>query len=98
MWDLRSFNKPLETFQLKNRQDGEYLYSAKFCDVKNSDNKKIVACGSGTKAVHLIDYGKVENTAILQTSSPLYCIDAIYSGCIFACGSTKNFFVGLAKS
>ena len=89
---------PLNTIPLQSVSNGEYLYSAKFCDAKNSDNKKLYATGSGTKAVHLIDYEKLENISVLQTQSPLYCLDTIYSGCIFASGSTKNFFVGLAKS
>ena len=98
LWDLRNIKKPMNTISLENADEGEYLYAAKFCDTKNADNKKIYASGSGTKCVHLIDYEKSKDLSRLKTSSPLYCLDTVYSGCIFATGSTKNFHVGIAKT
>lgn len=98
LWDLRNIKNPFAQLPINNAPDGEYLYSAKFCDNKNDDNKLIMACGSGTKSVHLVDYEKLQNISVLPCSAPLYCIDSLYSGCIFACGSTRNFFVGIGKA
>lgn len=54
----------------------------------------VIACGSGTQAVHLIDYEEADDkkhiTAI-KCQAPLYCLDTMYSCSLIACGSMKKF-------
>jgi hypothetical protein len=54
----------------------------------------VIACGSGTQAVHLIDYEEAdENKHItaIKCKAPLYCIDTMYTSSLIACGSMKKF-------
>ena len=55
----------------------------------------VLACGSGTQSLHLIDYEKSPNNqhlASFNCKSPLYCLDAIYSCSMIACGGMRKFF------
>ncbi len=61
----------------------------------NPDNfSTVLAAGSGTQSVHLIDYEASEpyrNLASLYCRSPLYCMDTMYASSLIACGSMKKF-------
>lgn len=54
----------------------------------------VLACGSGTQAVHLIDYEEPDETkhiTAIKCHAPLYCLDTMYSCSLIACGSMKRF-------
>jgi hypothetical protein len=61
----------------------------------NPDNfSTVLAAGSGTQSVHLIDYEATEpyrNVASLYCKSPLYCMDTMYASSLIACGSMKKY-------
>ncbi|CAF0838605.1 unnamed protein product [Brachionus calyciflorus] len=101
--------------RLKDPIVNEYLYACKFFPTTNrgfSDSKKInenkevsrsstsvLACGSGTQSLHLLDYEQPTGRQLLSSincQSPLYCMDAIYS--LAACGGVKNFFTVIGTS
>lgn len=92
------------------KKRGEYLYACKFfasnhqhkafddkqyTSEKNpNDFSTIIACGSGTQSVHLIDYEQSPNNQhinALHCKSPLYCLDTMYASSLIACGSMKKF-------
>jgi hypothetical protein len=61
----------------------------------------VLACGSGTQSLHLIDYEKPANKqhlASINCHSPLYCLDAIYSCSLISCGGMRKFFTMMASS
>lgn len=61
----------------------------------------VLACGSGTQSLHLIDYEKPTNSqhlASFNCKSPLYCLDAIYSCSMIACGGMRKFFTLMGAS
>lgn len=61
----------------------------------------VLACGSGTQSLHLIDYEKSPNNqhlASFNCKSPLYCLDAIYSCSMIACGGMRKFFTLMGAS
>ena len=61
----------------------------------------VLACGSGTQSLHLIDYEKSANNqhlASFNCKSPLYCLDAIYSCSMIACGGMRKFFTLMGAS
>lgn len=72
---------------------------------KSSVNKlnysTVLACGSGTQSLHLVDYEQASSgrhlTAV-DCQSPLYCLDAIYSCSLIACGGMKKFFMMMSSS
>jgi len=61
----------------------------------------VLACGSGTQSLHLMDYDEPLNKQHLDSfdcKSPLYCLDAIYSCSLIACGGMNKFFCLMANS
>ena len=61
----------------------------------------VLACGSGTQSLHLIDYekpSKHQHLASFNCKSPLYCLDAIYSCSMIACGGMRKFFTLMSTS
>lgn len=61
----------------------------------------VLACGSGTQSLHLIDYEKPvkqQHLASFNCKSPLYCLDAIYSCSMIACGGMRKFFTLMSNS
>lgn len=61
----------------------------------------VLACGSGTQSLHLIDYEKAPNKqhlASINCQSHLYCMDSIYSYSLIACGGIKKFFTMMASN
>lgn len=96
---------------MKDAIVNEYLYACKFFSSSNQLNinsknlttnySTVLACGSGTQSLHLIDYeqgpGK-QHLASINCQSPLYCLDAIYSCSLIACGGMKKFFTVMGTS
>jgi hypothetical protein len=73
--------------------------------VKNLANQSsystVLACGSGSKSLHLLDYEEAYNkqhVSSLNCDSPLYCLDTIYSSSLIACGGMNSFYTILATS
>jgi hypothetical protein len=62
----------------------------------------VLACGSGTQSLHLIDYEQKSidkmHLAAIHCASPLYCLDAMYSSSLIACGGMNNFYTMMASS
>lgn len=61
----------------------------------------VLACGSGTQSLHLIDYelqSSKQHLASINCQSPLYCLDSIYSCSLIACGGMRKFFTMMASS
>ena len=61
----------------------------------------VLACGSGTQSLHLLDYEQSEGKQLISSYnclSPLYCLDAIYSCSLIACGGMKNFYTLMGTS
>lgn len=61
----------------------------------------VLACGSGTQSLHLVDYEQASSgrhLAAVDCQSPLYCLDAIYSCSLIACGGMKKFFMMMSSS
>lgn len=75
----------------------------KTIEVDSGDNNysTVLACGSGTQSLHLIDYEKPaekQHLASIHCNSPLYCLDAIYSWSLIACGGMRRCFTMMATS
>ena len=98
LWDVRNCKRNIPLFsifgsdrELKQNSKGEYLYACKFFS-----STSVLACGSGTQSIHLLDYQKpVEKQKLfsVDSKSPLYCLDSNISSNIIACGGMKKFFV-----
>jgi hypothetical protein len=62
----------------------------------------VLACGSGTQSLHLIDYEEQsrdkQHLASISCGSPLYCLDAMYSSSLIACGGMNYFYTMMASS
>lgn len=104
-----SSNSLRNKLKLKETNVNEYLYACKFFSSSNqvfkpeSDPNKatittnystVLACGSGTQSLHLMDYEQADGKQLLASincESPLYCLDAIYSCSLIACGGMKKF-------
>ncbi len=98
------------------KKRGEYLYACKFFasnnqhssfdetqyQQRNSNNfSTVIACGSGTQSVHLIDYEESyanQHINALHCKSPLYCLDTMYASSLIACGSMKKFLTLMTTS
>ena len=77
------------------------LLKSKSKNQMESNFSTVLACGSGSQSLHLIDYEKPsskQHLASINCKSPLYCLDAIYSCSMIACGGMKNFFTLMATS
>lgn len=98
LWDIRNTSKEIKLLPIQSSINGEYLYSAKFCDNFNDNNLNILACGSGTNSIHLVNYEQVKNIHTFKYETSLFCLDSIYSGSLFASGSSKNLLIGLSKN
>lgn len=101
-------NNSIESFDNEkgpnHKKRGDYLYACKFF-ASNSQHSgpgqsnpdsfsTVLACGSGTQSVHLIDYEadeKYRHITSLFLKSPLYCLDTMYASSLIACGSMKKF-------
>lgn len=91
-----------EKLQLNDTKVNEYLYACKFFssnelknDTKSSINT-VLACGSGTQSLHLIDFEKNNGSELISSyfcGTALYCLDAIYSCSLICCGGVNNFRV-----
>lgn len=77
--------------QHQSISDNQYSYINK----PNPDNfSTVIACGSGTQSVHLINYEAEERNrhiTALFCKSPLYCLDTMYASSLIACGSMKKY-------
>jgi len=84
--------------QHKSFDDKQYQLSN-----KNDPNNfsTVIACGSGTQSVHLIDYEESHvnrHINALHCKSPLYCLDTMYASSLIACGSMKKFLTLMTTS
>lgn len=96
-------NKSLrEKLKLDDTKVNEYLYACKFFSsnqLKNEANTKVntvLACGSGTQSLHLLDYEKTNGSELISSyfcGSALYCLDAIYSCSLICCGGVNDLSV-----
>ncbi len=104
---------PIRKNSREDLKGGEYLYACKFFSStqfnlndasKHSPNDNystVLACGSGTQSLHLMDYSESSNKQHLDSfdcKSPLYCLDAIYSCSLIACGGMNKYFSLMATS
>ena len=90
----------------KTRKNGEYLYACKFyLSSFNERNERceeeaystVVACGSGTQSLHLIDYEDGRQLASVNCHAPLYCLDTMRACSLIACGSMKKYLMFMSK-
>lgn len=89
-----------DKLQLNDTKVNEYLYACKFFssnELKNDTTSTIntvLACGSGTQSLHLVDFEKNNGCELISSyfcGTALYCLDAIYSCSLICSGGVNNF-------
>jgi hypothetical protein len=71
---------------------GEFMYAAQLCD-----NQTVLAVGSGTCACHVLNYETNEEIARLPLSKPIYSLDSMLGGRVFAYGGLDKFSLAHMK-
>jgi hypothetical protein len=98
--DIDEDNDVFTSSRSSRRGGGAARSSAKQDEGSTATN--VLACGSGTQSLHLIDYAQQardqQQLAVVNCDSPLYCLDAIYSTSLIACGGMNNFYTIMASS
>jgi hypothetical protein len=86
--------------KLDNFKDSEQNFASSKAKNINTNYSTVVACGSGTQSLHLIDYkeGDEEHQHLgsLKFHSPLYCLDIVYSYSLITCGAVNGFYASKA--
>jgi WD40 repeat protein len=93
IWDFRTMSL-LKTLNVPDAANdkGEFMYSAQLCD-----NQTVLAVGSGTCACHVINYETNQEIARLPLSKPLYALDSMLGGRVFAYGGLDKFSLAHMK-
>ncbi|CAF1117452.1 unnamed protein product [Rotaria sordida] len=93
IWDFRTMGL-LKTLNIPNAADekGEFMYSAQLCD-----NRTVLAVGSGTCACHVINIETNQEIARLPLSKPIYALDSMLGGRVFAFGGLDKFCIAHMK-
>ncbi|XP_052823471.1 SKI8 subunit of superkiller complex protein [Octopus bimaculoides] len=68
--------------------NGQYLYCAQFCD-----HDVVLAGGSGTHNVQAIHYPTGKCIGKVQMAKPVYCLDSVFGGQMFAVGSSQKSII-----
>ncbi|CAF0732464.1 unnamed protein product [Didymodactylos carnosus] len=83
----------LQTLKVKGADEkGEYMYSAQLCD-----NHTIIAVGSGTNSCHVINTMDNNELARLPLTKPVYALDSMLGGRVFAFGGLDKFVIAHMK-
>jgi WD40 repeat protein len=93
IWDFRTMGL-LTTLNVPNAANdkGEYMYAAQLCD-----NQTVLAVGSGTCACHVINSETNQEIARLPLTKPLYALDSMLGGRVFAFGGLDKFCLAHMK-
>ncbi|UJR30257.1 hypothetical protein I4U23_017795 [Adineta vaga] len=93
LWDFRTMGL-IKTLDVPNadNEKGEFMYSAQLCD-----NKTIIAVGSGTCACHVINSETNQELARLPLTKPIYALDSMLGGRVFAYGGLDKFSLAHMK-
>ena len=93
IWDFRTMSL-LKTLPIPNasNEKGEYMYSAQLCD-----NQTVLAVGSGTCSCHVINSATNQEIARLSLSKPVYALDSMLGGRVFAYGGLDKFSLAHMK-
>lgn len=93
IWDFRTMGL-LKTLNVPNAANdkGEFMYAAQICD-----NQTVLAVGSGTCACHVINYETNQEIARLPLSKPIYALDSMLGGRVFAYGGLDKFSLAHMK-
>jgi WD40 repeat protein len=93
IWDFRTMGL-LTTLNVPNadHEKGEFMYSGQLCD-----NKTVLAAGSGTCACHVINSETNQEIARLPLSKPIYALDSMLGGRVFAFGGLDKFCLAHMK-
>jgi WD40 repeat protein len=93
IWDFRTMGL-LKTLNVPNAANdkGEFMYAAQLCD-----NQTVIAAGSGTCACHVINTETNQEIARLPLTKPIYALDAMLGGRVFAFGGLDKFCLAHMK-
>ncbi|CAF1129806.1 unnamed protein product [Rotaria sp. Silwood1] len=93
IWDFRTMAL-LTTLKVPGAADdkGEFMYSAQLCD-----NRTVLSVGSGTCACHVINIDTNHEIARLPLSKPVYALDSMLGGRVFAFGGLDKFCLAHMK-
>lgn len=93
LWDFRTMSL-LKTLNVPNaaNEKGEFMYSAQLCD-----NQTVIAAGSGTCACHVINSETNQEIARLPLTKPIYTLDSMLGGRVFAFGGLDKFCLAHMK-
>ncbi|CAF0883182.1 unnamed protein product [Adineta steineri] len=93
IWDFRTMNL-IKTLKVPNadNEHGEFMYAGQLCD-----NKTVLAVGSGTSACHVINWETNQEIARLPLSKPIYALDSMLGGRVFAYGGLDKFCLAHMK-
>jgi WD40 repeat protein len=94
LWDLRTMHL-LTTLNIANaaNDNGEFMYSAQLCD-----NRTVLSVGSGTNACHVINIDSNDELTRLPLSRPIYALDSMLGGRVFAFGGLDRFSLAHMKA
>jgi WD40 repeat protein len=93
IWDFRTMGL-LTTLNVPNASNdkGEFMYAAQLCD-----NHTVLAVGSGTCACHVINSESNQEIARLSLAKPIYAVDSMLGGRVFAFGGLDKFSLAHMK-
>ncbi|CAF0829506.1 unnamed protein product [Didymodactylos carnosus] len=92
IYDFRTMDL-LQTLKVQGADEkGEYMYSAQLCD-----NNTVIAVGSGTNSCHVINTVNNSELVRLPLTKPIYALDSMLGGRVFAFGGLDKFVIAHMK-